>query len=602
MLSCCFLCIYNFYNLIVYNYVFYISVHNWIDTGLFYVQWTGLFDNISISMLFMVSFISLIVHIYSGGYMESDPSFQKFLSYLSLFTFLMFLLITSDNYIQLFFGWEGVGICSYLLISFWNTRINANKAALKALIMNRIGDFGFLIGILLIFYIFRSLDFSVVFSLITLFEKSSFILLNFNIIYIQFICLFLFLGSCGKSAQLLLHTWLPDAMEGPTPVSALIHAATMVTAGIFLIIRCSILFESSSYVLTVITFIGVFTAFFASTIGLFQYDIKKVIAYSTCSQLGYMIFICGISQYHASIFHLINHAFFKALLFLTAGAVIHALSGEQDMRRMGSLLKIIPFTYTFLVVGSFALAGFPFLSGFYSKDFILELTYSSWTFDATLAYWLGSFSAILTAFYSFRVIYLVFFSKNNSYIFYLKNIHELPKSMAFSLIILGLGSIFFGFFVKDFFIGFGSFYWHESIYIKSQNYLHFDIEFIPLIIKNIPLFFTFFGFILGWFWFYIYYKYTLYYYSIKLIKFFNSKWYFDFIYNKYFAYKLYNIAYKYTYILLDKGIFELFGAKGIIQFFYKSNFLFKKMQSGFLYQYQCFFLISVFIFSIFCFI
>jgi proton-translocating NADH-quinone oxidoreductase chain L len=413
--------------------VCYLTVTSWIDCGLLYINWAFLYDSLSLSMLSMVVFISAFVHLYSSSYMESDPSYIRFLGYLSLFTFLMLVLLTSDNLIQLFFGWEGIGLASYLLISFWNTRVQANKAALKALLVNRIGDLGFLIATALIFFLFRSLEFSVIFPLAIFFESAQIVLFSTKWSFISLICFFLFIGSCGKSAQLGLHTWLPDAMEGPTPVSALIHAATLVTAGIYLVIRCSILFEMAPNTLTFITLIGASTAIFASSIGLFQYDLKKVIAYSTCSQLGYMCFTCGISQYHAAIFHLINHAFFKALLFLTAGVVIHALSGEQDMRRMGGLVAILPVTYNALLLGSLALMGFPFLSGFYSKDFILELSCSIHKFDSQAAFWLGSIAAYFTAFYSYRLLYLAFYSPSRSFFFYLRQVHELPPVMFFIL-------------------------------------------------------------------------------------------------------------------------------------------------------------------------
>jgi len=318
--------------------------------------------------------------------MGEDPHLSRFLSYLSLFTFFMFILVTSDNFIQLFLGWEGVGLCSYLLINFWFTRIEANKAALKALLMNRIGDFGLLIGILLLFYFVRTVDFSVVFILAPYFMLKTFYILGHGFDIITCVCFCLFIGSIGKSAQLGLHTWLPSAMEGPTPVSALIHAATMVTAGVFLIIRCSPLFEYAPKTLLLIIIVGVITAIFAATIGLVQNDLKKVIAFSTTSQLGYMIFVCGLSCYDISFFHLINHAFFKALLFLSAGSVIHAMSGEQDMRKLGGLIKLLPVTYIMMLVGSLALAGFPYLSGFYSKDLILEIAYSKYMAPSYFAY------------------------------------------------------------------------------------------------------------------------------------------------------------------------------------------------------------------------
>lgn len=393
-----------------------------------------MFDSLTVSMFVVVNTVSALVHTYSVFYMEKDAHLTRFMSYLSLFTFFMLILVSADNFIQLFLGWEGVGLCSYLLINFWFSRVQANKAALKAIIMNRVGDFGLTFAILLIFFYFKSVDFGVVFLLapilsdffFTINFNLFFLTLNCNIHVMSFICFFLFVGAVGKSAQVGLHTWLPDAMEGPTPVSALIHAATMVTAGVFLIIRCSPLFEYAPGILTIMVFIGAITSFFAATVGVVQNDIKKIIAYSTCSQLGYMVFVCGFSGYSVSFFHLVNHAFFKALLFLSAGAVIHSLSNEQDIRRMGGLAKILPLTYSLFLVGSLALVGFPFLSGFYSKDFILEVAYSQYTLSGHFVFWLGTITASLTSFYSFRLIYFVFFNNTNIInVLCLRNVHEL---------------------------------------------------------------------------------------------------------------------------------------------------------------------------------
>lgn len=337
-------------------------------------------------MLLVVNIVSFLVHLYSTDYMSHDPNIARFMSYISLFTFFMLILITGDNFVLLFLGWEGVGLCSYLLISFWYTRIQANKSAIKALIVNRISDFGLTIGIIIIYSIFKSLNFATVFALTPFFYGKSFFFLGFDCDILSVIAGLLFFGACGKSAQIGLHTWLPDAMEGPTPVSALIHAATMVTAGVFLIIKCSPIFEYAPTVLTIITFVGALTAFFSATAGLVQNDIKKVIAYSTCSQLGYMIFACGVSSYHVSLFHLANHAFFKALLFLSAGSIIHSLSNEQDMRKYGGIMNLLPFTSIMLLIGSLSLMGLPFLTGFYSKDLILEIAYSKYTISGTFAY------------------------------------------------------------------------------------------------------------------------------------------------------------------------------------------------------------------------
>jgi proton-translocating NADH-quinone oxidoreductase chain L len=390
------------------------------------------------------------------------------------------MLVTGDNFVILFLGWEGVGLCSYLLISFWYTRLQANKAAIKALVVNRVADFALTIGMVSIFFVFKSLDFHIVFPLAPFFVNSTLVFLGYDLPVLTLICSLLFIGAMGKSAQIGLHTWLPDAMEGPTPVSALIHAATMVTAGVFLIIKCSPLFEYVPTVLSVITFVGATTAFFSATIGLVQNDIKKVIAYSTCSQLGYMIFACGLSNYHVSLFHLANHAFFKALLFLSAGAIIHSLSNEQDMRKFGGLAPLLPFTSIMLLIGSLSLMGFPFLTGFYSKDLILELALTKYTVEGSFAYCLGLITAFFTSFYSFRVFYMTFIYKNNSFRSVITHVHELPWKMALSLSILSLGSIFLGYVAKDLFVGLGTDFWNHSILILPEHNNQLDAEFFGL--------------------------------------------------------------------------------------------------------------------------
>lgn len=447
-----------------------------------------MFDSLTVSMFLVVNVISFLVHVYSIKYMSEDPHIVRFMSYLSFFTFFMLILVSADNFIQMFLGWEGVGLCSYLLISFWFTRVQANKAAIKALIVNRVGDFGLSIGIIFIFFFFRSVDFATVFALAPFYSGNAFL---------EVACLLLFVGSVGKSAQLGLHTWLPDAMEGPTPVSALIHAATMVTAGVFLIIRCSPLFEFAPSALTVVTFFGALTAFFAATVGLFQNDIKKVIAYSTCSQLGYMVFACGLSNYSASFFHLANHAFFKALLFLSAGSVIHSLSNEQDMRKMGGLTEVLPFTYTMMLIGSLSLMGFPYLTGFYSKDLILELAVANYTFSGVFSYWLGTLAALMTACYSFRLVYLVFFNIPNGFKVGYANTHELPVYMAFPLGLLCFGSIFLGYLSKDMVVGLGTPFFGNSIVVLFDNLYLIDAEFVPHAEKIRPVIFSFLGLFLA---------------------------------------------------------------------------------------------------------
>jgi len=484
----------------------FLPIWIWIDVELLQVEFGGFFDSLTAIMLFVVTFISLLVHIYSCEYMKNDPHLQRFLAYLSLFTFFMIVLVTSNNFIQLFTGWEGVGICSYLLINFWFTRIQANKAAIKAVIVNRIGDTAFAIAIFLIFKSTGSVDFSTVFLLTT----------KLNNLEINTICFFLFLGAMGKSAQIGLHTWLPDAMEGPTPVSALIHAATMVTAGVFLIVRCSFLFQEANLILPLMTIVGSLTTFFAATTALVQTDLKRVIAYSTCSQLGYMITACGLSAYNASIFHLSNHAFFKALLFLSAGSVIHAMNNEQDMRKMGGLINLLPFTYSMILIGSLALMGFPFLSGFYSKDVILETAYASYSISGHFAFWLGSLSALFTSFYSVRLIFLTFLNDINSSKVIIQGVHDAPFLMALPMMLLSIFSIFIGYFTKDIFVGLGTPFWGNSLSFSATNYLIFiEIEFLPFYIKILPVIFSTSGTFLA----IIYYK--LLYINFNILK--NNK-------------------------------------------------------------------------------
>jgi proton-translocating NADH-quinone oxidoreductase chain L len=365
----------------------------WFSSELLVVDWGFLFDPLTAVMLIVVTSISSLVHLYSCEYMSHDPHIPRFMSYLSLFTFFMLVLVTGDNYVQMFLGWEGIGLCSYLLINFWFTRLQANKAAIKAMIVNRVGDFGLALGILMIFNYFCALDYATVFAIGHLLADQTVTFFCFDVHLLTVVCLLLFVGSVGKSAQLGLHTWLPDAMEGPTPVSALIHAATLVTAGVFLLARSSPLFECSTTALTVVTIFGGSTAFFAATTGLLQNDMKRVIAFSTCSQVGYMVFACGLSNYSVGVFHLANHAFFKALLFMGAGCVIHAVADEQDFRKMGGLSRVVPFTYSLMFVGSLSLMGFPFLTGFYSKDVILEVAYAKYTISGHFASWAGTFGA-----------------------------------------------------------------------------------------------------------------------------------------------------------------------------------------------------------------
>ena len=559
----------------------------WIESGLFEVNWEFFFDNLTIVMLLVVNIISFLVHLYSLDYMSHDPHISRFMSYLSLFTFFMLVLITGDNFVILFLGWEGVGLCSYLLISFWYTRIQANKSAIKALIVNRISDFGLTIGIIIIYATFKTLDFATVFALTPFFYGKTFIFLGFKLDVLSVISGLLFFGACGKSAQIGLHTWLPDAMEGPTPVSALIHAATMVTAGVFLIIKSSPIFEYAPTILTVITFIGALTAFFSATAGLVQNDIKKVIAYSTCSQLGYMIFACGISNYHVSLFHLANHACFKALLFLSAGAVIHSLSNEQDMRKYGGLIMLLPFTSIMLLVGSLSLMGLPFLTGFYSKDLILELAYAKYTIAGTFAYWLGLITAFFTSYYSYRVFYLTFVYNTNMYKKTAEHVHELPYKMAVSLIILAFGSVFLGYLTKDLFVGLGTDFWNQSIFILPENNNQLEGEFIPHTYKLLPFFCSMFAITIA----NILFEYNIQwerknYYNLKnFYRFISYKWYFDVIYNKLINVKILRASYRSIFKILDKGLLELFGPLGLSQLLLQAGLNIKLDQNGLVYKY-----------------
>ncbi|NDB80779.1 NADH-quinone oxidoreductase subunit L, partial [archaeon] len=357
------LSIYVLYEVIANNFQENIVIATWINSGSLNVNWSMNIDPLSAIMLVVVTSVSALVHIYSIGYMSHDPHKPRFMAYLSLFTFAMLMLVTSDNFIQLFFGWEGVGLCSYFLIGFWFKKESANAAAIKAFVVNRVGDFGFALGIFLIFYLFGTVNYSEVFEQIPTITEKNLVFLGFDINAIDLVCLLLFIGAMGKSAQILLHTWLPDAMEGPTPVSALIHAATMVTAGVFLVVRCSPIYEYSELALNIITIVGMTTALFAASVALVQTDIKKIIAYSTCSQLGYMFFATGVGAYNIAMFHLFTHAFFKALLFLGSGSVIHAFKDEQDINKMGGVWKHLPYTYAMMIIGTLALTGFPFLSG-----------------------------------------------------------------------------------------------------------------------------------------------------------------------------------------------------------------------------------------------
>ena len=450
----------------------YITVlANWVTSGDFTVRWALRIDTLSVVMMCVVNIVSACVHLYSVGYMSHDECKGRFMAYLSLFTFAMLMLVTSDNLLQLFFGWEGVGVASYLLIGFWNHKHSANAAAQKAFIVNRVGDFGLALGIMALFVVFGSIEFTKIFQNPAQFADTTFIFFGFELHALTVICLLLFVGAVGKSAQLGLHTWLPDAMEGPTPVSALIHAATMVTAGVFLVARFSPIFEYAPDALMVVALFGATTAVVAATIGMTQFDIKRVIAYSTMSQLGYMFFALGVSAYGAAIFHLMTHAFFKALLFLGAGSVIHAMSDEQDMRNMGGIWRKIPVTYVMMWIGSLALAGvFPF-AGYYSKDMVLEAAWADQTWFGHYAYWMGIAAALMTAFYSWRLIIMTFHGKPRASEKVMSHIHESPAIMITPLLVLACGAVLSGVVFYGGFVGSS----HKTHYASAVEGMIADI-------------------------------------------------------------------------------------------------------------------------------
>lgn len=534
----CLLCIWSFLEVVILDSNLHIYIWTWFNIGMLYNPINIQLDQIVCSMLVLVSLVSFFVHLFSTSYMDGDPHLPRFMSYLSLFTFFMIILVTSNNLVQLFIGWEGVGLCSYLLIGFWYTRIQANKSAIKAMILNKVGDIGLLLGMILIWINIGSLDYNSIFSY-SLF-------LNKNDINLDLIGFLLLIGVIGKSAQIGLHTWLPDAMEGPTPVSALIHAATMVTAGVFLIIRMSPFFENTPNILLLIVLIGSITAFFTSTIGLTQNDLKKVIAYSTCSQLGYMVMICGFSQYNAGLFHLVNHGFFKALLFLSAGSIIHALNDEQDFRKMGGMNLITPFSYVCIVIGSVSLMGLPFLTGFYSKDLIIELIYGE-NF-LRFALWLGVISAFITAFYSFRLLNSTFFNNIQSNFKFFSQSHEGKWNLRLPLIILVIFSIISGYIFQFFIL-------KDEFPIIVTNLSKFS----PLIVSLLG---SFLALLLGFFimrWWKIWMNSI----NIKLYSFTNNAWYFDNIFNYYISKPIMNFGLFISYKLIDNQVLEFFGPNNI---------------------------------------
>ena len=559
------------------------KIFEWISSGNFIANWSINIDPLSSVMLVVVTFVSALVHVYSIGYMSHDPHKPRFMSYLSLFTFSMLSLVVSDNFLQLFFGWEGVGLCSYLLIGFWYKKETANNAAIKAFIVNRIGDFGLAIAIFLIFFFYGTINFEEVFQATSTLIEKKLVFFGVETSLITLICIFLFIGAMGKSAQFLLHTWLPDAMEGPTPVSALIHAATMVTAGVFLVVRCSPIFEYSQFALNLVAIVGMVTAIFAASVALVQNDIKKIVAYSTCSQLGYMFFAAGIGAYHVAMFHLFTHAFFKALLFLGAGSVIHAFKDEQDIRNMGGIGKKLPYTYAFMLIGTLALTGFPFLSGFYSKDAIIEFAYLANTPLGNYAASVGILTAFFTSIYSWRLFFKVFHGPYNNKKILINETHESPIVMLLPLVFLSIGAIFSGYIFKNIFIGHLSIdFWQASIFFlnkisHSSIPLWFLLTTPVIVLISIPISF------------YMYilnpkilddFKLT----NMPLYNFLLNKWYIDELYEKIFVNPAKKIG-SFFWKKGDIGIIDRFGPDGISKLVKNLSNKTGRLQTGFIYDY-----------------
>jgi len=580
------------------SYYIVVPLFEWLSSGDLITEWSLRLDLLTSVMLVVVTSVSSLVHIYSIGYMSHDPHQTRFFAYLSLFTFAMLILVTSNNFLQLFFGWEGVGLASYLLIGFWHKKDSANSAAMKAFVVNRVGDFGFLIGLAILFFYTSSLDFDTIFSMNEQLSSNTFSIFNMDFNVLNTACFFLFMGAMGKSAQLFLHTWLPDAMEGPTPVSALIHAATMVTAGIFLVARCSPLFEMSPSILSFITYIGASTAFFAATVALVQNDIKRIVAYSTCSQLGYMFVALGSGAYQIAIFHLFTHAFFKALLFLGSGSVIHAVSDEQDIRKMGGLYKLIPFTWIVMLIGTLGLTGAPLLSGYYSKDGIIEAAFVSQTEGHFYAFYLLVFSALLTSFYSWRLIFLTFNGKSNISTEIFSKIHESPKVMLFPLIVLSILTIFSGIYFVDYFMSHDyQFLWQTAIYLSESNHVIESIHYVPKWVKYSPLVMMVLGLITAII-FYLIYPSIPKFLSNKfnpLYKFLLNKWYFDELYELIFVRNISRIG-NFLSNFGDKRVIDGFGPDGISSRVMDIARQVSRIQTGYIYHYAFAMLIGLMLF------
>lgn len=571
-----------------------IEVFRWIDSESLNVWWAFQFDSLTVSMLIPVLIVSSLVHIYSIGYMSEDPHNQRFFSYLSLFTFMMVILVTANNYLLMFVGWEGVGVCSYLLVCFWFTRIAANQSALSAFLTNRVGDCFLTVGMFAILWSFGNLDYATVFSLAPY--------MNENVVTLIGICLLI--GAMAKSSQVGLHVWLPMAMEGPTPVSALIHAATMVTAGVYLLMRSSPLIEYSSTVLMLCLWLGAITTVFSSLIGLFQQDIKKVIAYSTMSQLGMMVIAVGLSCYNIALFHLVNHAFYKALLFLGAGSVIHAVADNQDFRKYGGLRAYLPLTYSVMLIASLSLVAFPFMTGFYSKDLILESAYGQFHFSSTVVYIIATIGAMFTTLYSVKVLYLTFLTNPNGPLINYKQAHEGDIFMSLPLMILAVFSIFFGFITKDMFIGLGSgFFSDNALFIHPSHEILLDTEFgVPTLFKLLPLVFTitltvisivfseYLPLIL------IYFKLSRVGYNI--FSFFNQRFLIELFYNRFITGLLLKLGGQTTKVL-DKGSIEYLGPYGLEKLLLTISGNIGKLNTGVITSYALYILVGLIFYILF---
>jgi len=587
------------------------ELFTWFDAGAFEASWVIRVDSLTAVMLVVVTVVSTMVHLYSVGYMAHDRSIPRFMSYLSLFTFSMLMLVTADNFMQMFFGWEGVGLCSYLLIGHWYDRPSANAAAIKAFLVNRVGDFGFALGIMGVFLVFNSVDFNTVFAAAPGKVDSTIRFLSWDMDTLTILCLLLFVGAMGKSAQIVLHTWLPDAMEGPTPVSALIHAATMVTAGVFMVCRLSPLFELAPDALAVVTIIGAVTAFFAATVGLVQNDIKRVIAYSTCSQLGYMFFAAGVSAYGAAMFHLFTHAFFKALLFLCAGSVIHAMSGEQDMRKMGGLARLIPKTYVLMWIGSLALAGIGIpgtiigFAGFDSKDVILESAWAAHSGIGRFAFWLGIAAAMMTAFYSWRLLFMTFHGPSRADHHVQEHVHESPWIMLGPLVPLAIGAVVAGMAFYGSFVGGaelmawfwggpeGSPYAPHLHALAESHVIHAAHE-VPFWVKAAPLVVALMGIALAY---QMYVRNPLMPQRLArrfhgLYLFLLNKWYFDELYDRLFVRPAHVIG-QGLWKAGDGAVIDGVGPDGLAAATQSLAQRASRLQSGYVYHYAFAMLIGV---------